>query len=171
MQSLDVISINIWQIIISALNLLILFLILKKFLFKPVNSMLAKRQEEVDNIYSMADIANKEAMESKEKWEKTLESAHNEADLIIKEAASTAGIRGDKIVADAKSEAENIIRQAENEADLYLKKAEAGVKSEIVTISALLTEKMLNREINTDDHRTLIDSVIDNIGDNNDGNV
>ncbi len=171
MQSLDVITINIWQIIISVINLLILFLILKKFLFKPVTSMLAKRQEEVNNIYSMADSANKEAMESKEKWENTLEGAALEADTIIKEAAATASIRGDKIVADAKSEAENIIRQAENEAELYLKKAQAGVKSEIVTISALLTEKMLSREINTDDHRTLIDSVIDNIGDNNDGNV
>ena len=36
MNDLDIISINIWQIVISLLNLVLLFLILKKFLFKPV---------------------------------------------------------------------------------------------------------------------------------------
>ena len=49
-------------------------------------------------------------------------------------------------------------------------KAEDGIKREIVYVSAALTEKMLDREINTQDHRALIDSFIDKIGDNNDGN-
>ena len=40
-QSLDIISVNIWQILISLINLLLLFLIIKKFLFKPVQNMLA----------------------------------------------------------------------------------------------------------------------------------
>jgi len=48
MQTLEVISVNLWQILISLLNLLILFLLFKKFLFKPVNNMLAKRQSEID---------------------------------------------------------------------------------------------------------------------------
>ena len=43
MQTLDIISVNIWQIIISLSNLVILFLLVKKFLFKPVKSMIAKR--------------------------------------------------------------------------------------------------------------------------------
>ena len=52
MQSLEVISVNVWQILISFLNLTILFLIVKKFLFKPVNNMLAKRQSELDEKYN-----------------------------------------------------------------------------------------------------------------------
>ena len=47
-QSLDVISFNLWQVIISLANLLILFLILKKFLYKPVKNIMAKRQSELD---------------------------------------------------------------------------------------------------------------------------
>ena len=43
MQSLDIISINIWQILISLCNLVLLFLILKKFLYKPVHNVLAQR--------------------------------------------------------------------------------------------------------------------------------
>ena len=44
MQTLDVISVNLWQILISLINLFLLFLILKKFLFKPVKKVLDQRQ-------------------------------------------------------------------------------------------------------------------------------
>ena len=44
MPTLDVISVNIWSILISLCNLLILFFIIKKFLYKPVRKMLAERQ-------------------------------------------------------------------------------------------------------------------------------
>ena len=47
MQSLDVISINIWQIIISLCNLLIIYLILRKFLYAPVRKMLDEREQAV----------------------------------------------------------------------------------------------------------------------------
>jgi len=164
MQSLDVISVNIWQIVISLANLLILFLILKKFLFKPVKKVLAQRQSEVDEMYSAAASAEESANANKEMWEEKLNNANLKADEVILEATNTANKRGDKIIAEAKEKAETIVRQAETEAQLQIKKAQAGIKTEIVTVSALLTEKMLKREINTDDHRELIDSVIDNIG-------
>ena len=45
---LDVISINIWQVIISVINLFLMFLILKRFLFAPVQKMLATRQAQLD---------------------------------------------------------------------------------------------------------------------------
>ena len=49
-ESLDVIYINIWAIVISLVNLLILFLLLKKFLFKPVTRIMAERRAKVDAI-------------------------------------------------------------------------------------------------------------------------
>ncbi|MBO5930032.1 MAG: hypothetical protein J6Q27_01895 [Clostridia bacterium] len=59
MQSLEVISVNIWNILVSLLNLILLFLIVKKFLFKPVNRMLSKRQQELDAQYEAADEAKR----------------------------------------------------------------------------------------------------------------
>ena len=170
MQSLDVISINFWNILISLLNLVILFLILKKFLFKPVKNMLASRQQEVDNMYNLAQTANEEANANKKNWEEKMKEATVEADNIIKDAADTAQKRGDKIIAEAKTKADTIVRQAENDAALELKKAEAGIKEEIVNVSGILAQKLLKREINTDDHRMLINSVIEEIGDNDDTN-
>ena len=61
MQNLDVISVNIWLIIISLCNLVILFLIIKKFLYKPVKKMLAERQNQLDKKYSDAEDAKLDA--------------------------------------------------------------------------------------------------------------
>jgi len=170
MQSLDVISVNFWQIIISLLNLLLLFLIIKKFLFGPVKNVLQKRQQEIDEKYELAEQANADAQENKEKWEEKLNDAKDEADSILKTATMNASKRSDKIIAEAKDKADSIMRQAENDIILERKKSEDSIKKEIVDVSAALTEKMLNREINENDHRAIIDSFIKEIGDNDGGN-
>ncbi len=170
MQSLDIISVNFWQILISLINLLILFLIIKKFLFKPVQNMIAQRRAQLDEQYASAEEAEQSALANKESWELKMQTANEEADAIMQSATENAKWRGDKIVAEARDKADGIIRQAENEAELERKKAEDGIKREIVDVSAALTEKMLGREINTQDHRDLIDSFIEEIGNSDDGN-
>lgn len=171
MQNLDIISVNLWQILISLANLLILFLILKKFLYKPVNNMLKKRREEIDGEYDAAQKANMAAQSSKNELEERLQNAKVEAEGIVKEAADAAALRGEKIITQAKAEAEGIITQANAAAELELKKAREDIKTQVVDISTAISEKMLEREINADDHKTLIDSVIDKIGDDNDSNI
>lgn len=167
MQNLDVISVNLWQILISLVNLILLFLIVKKFLFKPVKKVLAERQAEIDGRYDSASEAQSKADESRKLWEEKLSGANAEADAIINKATEQAKFRGEAIVADAESKADGIIRTAQNEADLERRKAVDSIKREIVDVSGAIAEKMLEREINTDDHRALIDSFIENIGDGN----
>ncbi len=165
MQSLEVISVNLWQILISLLNLLILFLLFKKFLFKPVNKMLAKRQSEIDARYEAADTAKRSAEEDKLLWNEKIGTVKAEAEEMIKKAQDSAKRQGETLVAKAKEQADGIIRQAEAEAQLEMKKAEDGIKKEIVEISTALANKFLKREINVDDHRDLINSFIEKIGD------
>lgn len=165
MQSLDVISVNIWQILISLANLLILFLMFKKFLFKPVNNMLEKRQSEIDAQYEAAEEAKRSAQEDKLLWDEKMETAKAQADEIINKAQNSAKRQGEAIVTKAKDTADSIVRQAENQAQLEIKKAEDGIKKEIVEVSSLLANKLLEREINAEDHRSLIDSFIEKIGD------
>jgi F-type H+-transporting ATPase subunit b len=167
MQSLEVISVNLWQILISLLNLLILFLVFKKFLFKPVNNMLAKRQREIDARYEEADEAKRIAKENQLMWDEKIGSVKNETDEMIKKAQNSAKRQGEAIVSKAKEQAESIVRQAENQAQLEMKKAEDEIKKEIVEVSTALANKLLEREINAEDHRELIDSFIEKIGDEN----
>ena len=168
MQSLDVISVNLWQILISLANLYLLFLVVKRFLFKPVKKVLEQRQRELDDRYAAAESAEKEANKNKDAWEEKLSRADEEAAAILQSATDNAKQRGEKLVSEAKDRADSIILAAENEAQLERQKVADEIKREIVSVSEALTEKMLMLEINTEDHRSLIDSFIENIGDGND---
>ncbi len=165
MQYLDVISLNLWQTLVSLSNLLILFLLIKKFLYKPVKNMLSNRQATIDGKYSEAEAAKTQALSDKKTYEDKLSGAQSEADGIIQDATIAAREREKKIISDAKDRADGIIRQAEADAALEMKKSEESIKEQIVQVSTLLTEKMLEREISADDHKKMIDSFIEGIGD------
>lgn len=168
MQTLDIISVNLWQILISLLNLVVLFLILKHFLFKPVKKVMAQRQSEIDSRYEAADRAEAEANDRLDKYEQQLAGANERADAIIQSAEENAKHHAQKLIFAAEEQAGAIIRTAQTEAELEKKKAADTIKQEIVEVSGALTEKMLEREINVDDHRSLIDSFIEKIGEGND---
>lgn len=168
MQSSEVISVNIWQIIISICNLLILFLILKKFLYKPVQNMLAQRQGIIDKSIKSAKEADREAQNKKKLYEEKLKGADDEAAMIISDAKQKAQRKSDKMIAGAKEKADDIVNRAKADADLEVKKAQSQIKHEITEVSTMLSEKILEREINRDDHKKLIDSFIENIGENDD---
>ncbi len=165
MQSLDVISINIWQILVSLLNLVILFLLIKKFLYKPVKKMLQERQATIDKQYSDAEDAKNKAIADQKAYEEKLSAAKTEADGVILAAVDTAKAREKEILAEAKQKAEGIVTKAESDAKLAILKAEDSIRREIIHVSTLLTEKVLEREISDQDHKNFIDSFIDNIGD------
>ena len=171
MQSLDVISVNLWQIVISLTNLILLFLLVKKFLFGPVEKMLQKRQAYIDDRYNEADEAKRQADEDKNKWSEKLKKADEEADEIIQKASDSAKINGDKIISDAREKAESIMKQAEMNAQQELHNARESIKREIVDVSSALASKLIMREVNADDHKDLIDDFIDKIGESDDTTV
>lgn len=168
MQSLDVISVNIWQILISLCNLVILFLILKKFLFKPVQKVTQTRRAELDDIYSEAKAAQTRADMNEKEWSEKLAAVKAESDTIIKNANERAARRGEEIVSDAREKADGIVREAQTQADLEHKKAQAQIKKEIADVSSSISEKVLGREISEADHRDLIERAIAEMGENND---
>ena len=165
MQNLDVISVNLWQILISLANLAILFFLVKKLFYKPVKKILKQREDEINVHYSTAKQAESDALKSKAQYEEALSSAQTEADDIIKDAAEKAKRRSDTIIDDASEKANRILRQAEQDAALERQKAADRIKKESVEVSSALSEKLIEREINTADHKALIDSFIEEIGD------
>ena len=95
--------------------------------------------------------------------------AKAEAEQILQTATDQADRRAQRIVNEAREKAEGIVREAQTQAALEQKKAQAGIKQEIVDVSALLAAKMLEREINPADHRAIIDAAIAEIGEADDG--
>lgn len=162
---MEVISVNIWQMLVSLANLLILFLLMKKFLYKPVTQVLEKRRADIEGDYATANEAKMSALASKTEYEEKLSHAEFEADEMRKSAEAAAKRHGERIVAEANARADGIVRAAEAQIELDKKKAESEMKREIADVSTKIAEKLIAKEVNADTHRELIDSFIEEIGD------
>ncbi|MBQ1895046.1 MAG: F0F1 ATP synthase subunit B [Clostridiales bacterium] len=164
MPTLDVISINLWDILISFMNLAILYLILRRFLYKPVRNLIAQRRAEVESQYAEAEIANNNANIIRDQWQKRLDKAEADSDMLVKISVANADKRNEMMLAETREKADRMMRRAQEEIEREQKKAEASMKKEIIDVSTSLTEKLIEREIKTEDHRDLIDSFINDLG-------
>jgi F-type H+-transporting ATPase subunit b len=165
MQSLDIISVNIWQILLSLANLLIMFLILKRFLFKPVQKVFDTRKEEVDTMYAQANESRSQAEDMKREYETRLAAAREEADGLVRSAVQTAQKRSDAIVAEASSQASHLKQKASEEIAQERRQMLQDVRGEISDIAVSIASKVVEREINAQDHQDFVDDFIRNVGD------
>ena len=165
MQPSEIITVNIWQIVVSLLNLVILFLIVKKFLYKPIKKTLKDREEKLEEKYTEADERLENAKNTESELNEKLSEADKAAEQIVSDATVVAETRKPEITREAQAEAVNIVRVAHAEAELERKKAQGDIKTQIVDVSLALSEKLIEREIKEEDHHNLIDSFISQIGD------
>ena len=120
MQSLKVISVNIWAILASLANLLLLTWIVKKFLFKPVKKIVDARRAAIDADYEQAAAARAEAEENRLNYEAAMAAAEQTSGQIIADATRIAEHRSNEIVAEAREKATELRRQAEADAVLEM---------------------------------------------------
>lgn len=165
---LQLISIDPFSMIVTIINLFILFFILKKFLFKPVQKIFDKRKAEIDKLYGDAEQAQSAAEKDKKIYSEKLECAESEASDIVRAATEKANRMSDEIIAQANDKATAMIKRADESIAQERKKAVNEIKDEISSISVEIAQKVVQREINEDDHKQLIDSFIDSIGDGDD---
>ena len=163
-QSLDIISVNIWQILISLANLLILFLILKHFLFKPVQNVFRTRREQLDGLYDEANQSRAAAEGMKQEYEEKLAAARDEADGLVRAAVQTAQRKGDAIVAEASSQASHIKQKAEEDIALEKTQMLSDVRGEISQLAVDIASKVVEREVKKTDHDQFVDEFIQNVG-------
>ena len=122
MGNLQIVSFNLWQVLISLANLTLLYLGLKKFLYKPVKAVLENRKAAIAKSYEEAEEYRSSANAAREEYAAKLATAHTTADEIIHDATVLANKRGEKIVAEAHQKADEIVRQGELEASMEKKK-------------------------------------------------
>ncbi len=160
---LELISLNIWHILATIGNLLVLTWIIKKLLWDRVQAVLTERRNQVDTIYQEAETSRSEAEQNMLLYRTKLDHADEEADSIIRQATERADRLSDEIVADAEKKAADAIRKADADIELEKKKAMNELKDEISGISVQIAQSVVQREIKEEDHKELIDSFIDNL--------
>lgn len=165
MEAESFISINVLTALFTLINMILSFLILKKFLFKPVKKMIDDRQQEIDGLYADADsrIASAESM--RDEYAAKLAGAKEESAELLRSARLSAQQKSDEIVRSAKDEASAIKQKAMNDIALEKKKALNEVKDDISGIALEIAEKVVQKELKPDDQSALVDEFIEKMGD------
>ena len=101
-----------WNLLFIVINLLVLLVLMKKFLYQPVLGVIQKRQELLNQQFAQAQNSQKEADALKKQYEASLADAKEESDRMIKEAKMQAGIEYDLILATADEKSRQILDDA-----------------------------------------------------------
>ena len=150
--------------IATLINTLILFLVLKHFLFKPVNKILDERKQNVEETYRQADEKLSEAARLESEYTEKLANAKEESAEIVKNATKRAQTRSDEIIAEAKKEASSLMVKANADIEKEKKRAVNQITDEISDIALAVAEKVVEKEIDPKDHERLIESFISELG-------
>ena len=162
---MDFITIDKWTILFTWINLVILYLLMKKLLFKPVKGILDARKKEISDLYSGAEKAKSDAEIMKADYTKKLSDAKIEAEGIIKDARKRAALDEERIIDGAKAKANKMVSVAEAQIEADKKSAVGGIKNDIADMAVDIAEKVIEKDISERDHHRLIDGFLTDLGD------
>ncbi len=159
------IGFNPWTALFTLLNMVLTFLILKKFLFKPVNKMIDDRQKEIDELYASANAARKDAETMRDNYTRKLSEAKETSAQIVAEATQEANRRSDEIIRQARQDADAMRQKAGTDIALEKKKALNEVKGDISKIALDIAGKVVERELDSADQERLVEGFLREMGD------
>ena len=159
------IGVNFWTALFVLLNTLTIYFVAKKFLFGPVMKIIKDRQQEIDGMYESAESARDEADALRSEYQEKLSAAQATSERLVKEATVRAQSREEEILRQARAEASAIMDKAAADIAQEKKKAINDAKDEIARLSLEIAGKVVGRELNDADQSGLIDSFINELGD------
>lgn len=154
-------GIEFWSLLFTWINLLILVLLMKRFLYKPVKKMLEARKKEVEQTYKEADDAKQSALSMQQEYEAHLKNAKEEANELVRAATRKAQLRGEEIMAEAHEKSASMLKRAEEQIENEKKQAVNEIKNEISDMALLAAEKVIGKELDKTEHERLIEEFID----------
>ncbi len=159
---LDFVSIppDVWSLIFTWCNLGILFLLVRHFLFKPVQNILNQRKQEVDGMYEKAEAAQASAQAMEAEYTEKLADAKNEAARIMQSATRSAQVRSEEIIKDAQEKAAGTIVKAQERIEQERKNALSQVQAQVADMAVAIAEKVIEKEIDQKTHKKLVDEFL-----------
>ena len=147
-------SFDLVNFICMIINILILFLIAKKFLFGRVNGIIEKRKEELDTAFNAADKVTQEAQSNRREYQLQLAEFEKERSDRMDEAIKEAEARKNVIIEEANAEAEGLIKDARNEAERIRSVAgidhDKKVEELVFDVAARLAGQAISEEANSE---------------------
>ena len=142
-----------WSIIVF----IILIVILWRFVLKPVNKIIVKRQEEIQEAVNIADRQRQEAQKFIEDQKLELEAAKKESRQIIEDSKAAARKIKEEIEEKASEKSRTILDSALEEIKAERDRSIFAVKNLIVEIAMDATEKIIGKSLSEEEHKKLIE--------------
>jgi F-type H+-transporting ATPase subunit b len=155
---------NILEIAVHVLNVIVLFVVLRLLLYKPVMKFIKKREHAFADKVDELDMREKELVQKKKEYEIMMDEASNEAAAIITNSNEMARDHAREVLDNSKEHARDLIIRAKKEIEAEKVQARMDMKTEIADMAIQIAEKVLEREVSLDDNRKIIDEFFERVG-------
>lgn len=135
-----------WGFVFTIVNLLVLFLLLRRFLFGPIQKIMERREELINGQITSAKEKEKKAFALKEQYEATLAGAGEEAEAILERARSRGLEEYEHILKAANTDAKRMIKDARSDIETEREKSMRQISSEIAGLAVLAAEKAVGKQ-------------------------
>lgn len=131
-----------WNILFTVINLIVLLLILKKFLFSKVLGIIEQRESMINEKILNAEKKEADAERLLAHYTEKLENAKDEAQEIIEKSQFEASTYYKKTVQDAEDKAQQILLNGQKELKLQEEQLLADAKEQITILAADMAKKV-----------------------------
>lgn len=142
------------------INFLIVFYLLKRFLYKPILEILRKRENEIREGLKQAEKGRLLYEKTVEKEKEILIKAREEAKLMIDDAKGQAVLMAQKIEEDSKKQAERIMLSAKEQIDLESKEAEKRLSVKMTEMSFDFLSKALKEMFSEKEQKDVLEKAL-----------
>ena len=150
-------------LIAQILNFLVLLLILAKFAYKPLLKAMDDRRNRIINDLDSAEQTRLDAEALKEQYAEQLAGARQEATEIVNKANQIAQNLHDELVEQARVEQEALMANAKERIEQEKQQALLDIRAEVIKLSTLIAEKIVNQKLNSDKDQKLVADIADDI--------
>jgi len=151
---------NLPALIAQLINFVLLLIIFRMLLYKPLLNMLDQRKKRIEESIAASDEAKRRLSETEQETAKELDKARQEGQAVIVHAQQAANRLRDEETQRARAEAEQLIERARGEIALERDAAIAQLRREFAGLAVTAAERVIKKEIDAGTHRQLIDEVL-----------
>ena len=153
-----------WTLLFQIINTIIIFLVLRHFLFKPVTEFLEKRTQTIQDQLANAQERNDEALALKAQYEEKLAGIKEERNEMLKEAVRRGEERGETLIQEAREEIRKMEERSRVDLEREKTKAINEFKNQISELAVLAAARIMEQELDPKRHEAMIQEFIEEVG-------
>jgi F-type H+-transporting ATPase subunit b len=157
-------KINFKVLFTQFVGFMILFLLLKKFLFGRVMDLIQTRTDEIRGAFDANEKTREEVASLKLQYEQRLQEARKEAEEIVASATQRAEKAGQEVIEKTRRETAQIRDRGVAEIEQEKKRVITEIRRDVVSLSVEIARKIIDKAVDQKEAEKLTDEVINKIG-------